>query len=310
MNRYRILSASAICLMILAGLFPALALESPDTGRSSHDATSVSGAPGNDAQTHAPRWTTFARTTALAAAGIDDYAGNLSMWEVDAGFAGKFNVNPQFELSCGFNYSLKDIHAPGAAQLPSSLHRLAVNIGGLYLISDALSVGFTASPGLSSDFNAVSSSDIRAPVGIYARRRVSQKLTLTGGVIYAIGNEELQVLPIVGATYKPSEEWTFSLGFPRTGVTMKPDKEAEYYLGAEFSAGEYRLHDASIGAKVVSYRDYRAIVGGEWALHPSIKLGIAGGYSFGRRFVFRDGSRDDLNVNSAPFGRLELKFMW
>jgi len=310
MKGFHILSASVVCLIILAGLFPALASESPDAGRGNHDDTSAGGGGAPPVNTQAPRWTAFARTTALAAAGVDDYTGNLSMWEVDAGFTGKSNVNPRFELSWGLNYSLKDIHAPQAAQLPSSLHRLALNIGGLYKVSEALSVGFTASPGLSSDFNAVGSSDIRSPVGLYVRRQMSPRLALTGGVVYAIGNEELQVLPIVGATYKPSEVWTFSLGFPRTGITMKPDKGAEYYLGAEFSAGEYRLHDASIGARVISYRDYRAIAGAEWALHPSIKLGIAGGYSFGRKFVFQDSSRDDLTVNSAPFGRLELKFMW
>jgi len=310
MIRFCTLSVAIVLVTVLLTLSPAPASESPDAGHGKHSDNSAGDAATLPANKQAPQWTAFARTTALAAAGVDDYTGNLSMWEVDAGFTGKSNVNPGFELSWGLSYSLKDIHAPQAAQLPSSLHRLAVNMGGLYKVSEALSVGFTASPGLSSDFNAVGSSDIRAPVGLYVRRQMSPKLTLTGGVIYAIGNEELQVLPIVGATYKPSEAWTFSLGFPRTGIVWKSDKRAEYYLGAEFSAGEYRLHDASVGARVISYRDYRAIAGAEWALHPSIKLGIAGGYSFGRKFVFQDGSRDDLTVNSAPFGRLELRFMW
>lgn len=50
------------------------------------------------------------------------------MQEVDAGFCKKFNLNPRFELSTGLHYSLKNIDAPGDARLPTSLHRVAVNM--------------------------------------------------------------------------------------------------------------------------------------------------------------------------------------
>jgi len=232
------------------------------------------------------------------------------MREVDAGFAKKFSVTSRFELSSGLRYSLKDIDAPKDARLPRYLHRLALNIGGSYRMNDNFSLGLMVSPGLSSDFKVITSSDIRIPVALNARYQVSQRLTLMGGLMYAIGNHELPLLPVIGATYKPSEKWTFALGFPRTGVTLKPNKATEYYIGGEFSGGEYRLHDASKGADIISYRDYRAITGFERTPCTTMKLGIAGGYSFARKFDFRDSARDDVKVNSAPFGRFELKFVW
>jgi hypothetical protein len=236
-------------------------------------------------------WDTFARTTVFAGSSISANGGSLTMQEVEVGFGKKFGLTPRFMLSTGFQYSLKSIDAPGDARLPTSLHRLAISLGGMYRLNDNFTLGLMVSPGLSSD-------------------KASQQVTLTGGLMYGIGNQELPVLPMIGAVVKPSEEWTFTLGFPRTGVMFKPNKTTEYSLGAEFGGGEYRLHDPTIGANTISYWDYRAVTGIKWVLSPGMELGVAGGYSFARKFVFRDGTRDDIDVNNALFGRLEFKFLW
>ena len=82
------------------------------------------------------------------------------MQEVDVGFGKRFSPNPRFELSTGLHYSLKNIDAPGDARLPTSLHRVAVNMGGSYRLNDNLTLGLMASPGLNSDFKVITSSDI------------------------------------------------------------------------------------------------------------------------------------------------------
>jgi hypothetical protein len=299
-----------ICFMALVTMSSALASESPDIrdtqyGNNSNSTSSL------NTQVQPPQWDILARTTVFVGSGISDYdGGSLTMQEVDAGFSKKFSLNPRVELSTGLHYSLKNIDAPEDARLPTSLHRVSVNLGGSYRLNDDLTLGLMASPGLNGDFKVITSRDIRIPIGLHARYRVSQQLTLTGGVMYTIGNHELPVLPMIGAMYQPSEKWTFTLGFPRTGVMLKPNKATEYYLGAEFGGGEYRLHDSSIGANIISYRDYRAVTGIKWVLSPVIELGVAGGYSFGRKFVFQDGTRDDVDVHNTPFGRVELKFLW
>lgn len=298
-----------ICFIALVFMSGALASASSDI-RDNTCSGNCNSTPSSSMQAQPPQWDTFARTTVFGGSGISDYGGSLTMQEVDVGFGKRFSPNPRFELSTELHYSLKNIDAPGDARLPTSLHRLAVNVGGSYRLNDNLTLGLMVSPGLNSDFKEITSNDIRAPIGLYARYRVSQRLTLTGGLMYAIGNHELPVLPMIGAMYQPSEKWTFTLGFPRTGVMLKPNKTTEYYLGAEFGGGEYQLHDPTIGSNIISYRDYRALTGIKWVLSPVIELGVAGGYSFGRKFVFQDGTRDDVNVNSAPFGRLELKFLW
>ena len=304
-----ILISVLICSIVLVTVSGAPAFESSDVsdadGGSKSDNTPSSGMRAEPRQ-----WEVFARTTALGSSGMSGYGGNLTMQEVDTGFRKRFIINSQLELSTGLHYSLRNIDAPGEALLPTSLHRIAMDMRGSYRWSDKLTLNLMVSPGLSSDLEVITSSDIRVPVGLSANYHVSPRVTLMGGFMYVAGNSELPLLPVIGAMYRPSDQWSFALAFPRTGVAYKPSKETEYYLGAEFSAGEYQLHDSALKADIISYRDFRAVVGTEWALLPSVELGVAAGYAFSRKFVFRDSSRDDIGVNGAPFGRVELKFLW
>lgn len=308
MNCY-IFTPIVVCFVLFAAMSCALASESSDMQDAALE-SNFDRAPSLDMPENRPDWETFARTTIFADGGISDHGGNMAMQEMDVGFSKKFRQNPRFEFSAGLRYSLTNIDAPGEAKLPTSLHRLAATVGGSYLLNDKLTLGLMASPGLNSDFKVITASDLRVPVNFHIRCKVSRALTMTVGLAYSIGNSELQLLPMVGAMYQPSEMWIFMLGFPRTGVMLKANKTTEYYLGAEFSAGEYQLHDQAVGASVINYRDYRAVTGINWALSPNIQLGLAGGYSFNRRLIFRDAVREDLDIDNAPFGRFELKFLW
>lgn len=77
--------------------------------------------------------------------------------------------------------------------------------------------------------------------------------------------------------YRPNEQWTLSLAAPRPGVTYSPNQASSYYISGEFAVTEYQLHDASIGAKIIIYRDFRTLAGAEYILFSAIKVNIAGG---------------------------------
>jgi hypothetical protein len=261
-------------------------------------------------QPQRPPWESTVETTWLPGSTIHGTGGDVTMGEVKLGFTRRFNISPRLELSTGLRYSLREIDAPEAAHLPESLHALSVNVGGEYRTSDRLTLGFRVSPGLSSDFKSFATNDVRVPVSFHARYQMSNPLSLLGGIAYTGQNHSFPVLPMIGVLYLPSEKWAFALGFPRTGVVYKPNEETELFVAGVFSGGEFRLHDSSIGANIISYRDYRAIAGVEFPLFTDAKLGISGGYAFARKFVFYEGSREDVNLDSAPFGRLEVKFSW
>ncbi|NVN99966.1 MAG: hypothetical protein HXX17_11630 [Geobacteraceae bacterium] len=257
-----------------------------------------------------PSWQASAEAGWLPASSIHGSSGNVTMEDVKFGFVRRFKITPRLALSTGLRYSLQNLEAPDSVRLPESLQALSVSFGGDYRLTDHLTMGISISPGLSSDFKTVSTSDIRVPLALIARYQPSRELTFQGGVGYTSGSHGVPVMPMIGLLYKPSETWSFALGFPRTGVSYKPRRDVECHLGAELGGGEYQLHDASLGADVIRYSDIRGVAGIDVSLLPFIKLGIYGGYSFDRKFVFYGGSRDDVHVDNAPFGKVEIKVAW
>lgn len=255
-------------------------------------------------------WDASVDMTWMAGSRIHDNGGDLKMQVVETGLARQFNIGPRIELSTGLGYSLLHLDAPASARLPESLHALSVSIGCEYRLTDNLALTFKVSPGLSSDLKVIDTDDIRVKIALFARYQIFARLSLFGGVAYTAGDNEFPLHPIAGALYQASEKWIFAVGVPRTAVVFKPDKETECYIGGEFYGGEYQLHDTSLGADSINYSDYRLVAGVKLPLSRVVTLGVSGGYAFAREFDFNDGNRADIHVDSAPFGRLEVRFAW
>jgi len=258
-----------------------------------------------------PRWNASLETTWLPDSGIDGGKGNVAMEEVKFELGRQFRLNPRLYLSAGLSYCLLNIDAPQSALLPESLHTLSLSLGGSYEVTDDLTLGLTLAPGLSSDFKEIDMDDVRLRATLYARYRVSSRLTLIGGAKYKGSDDDSPVVPIVRVQYRPSEQWTFNLGIPRSTVVFKPNNGTEYYLGVQLSSGDtYELHDKSLGADSISYTDYKALAGVEFPLTRVVGLCLSGGYAFGRELDFSDADRADMDLDNTPFGRLELKLAW
>jgi len=241
---------------------------------------------------------------------IRNTGGNIGMQEVETKFGRSYTFSPEFSLSTDFAYSFRKLDAADSARLPEELHTLSINLGGNYRLNNKTTLTFLAEPSLNGDFKEIGTGDIRTQLGIMGRYGISQKLILLAGVIYRQGYKYIPVLPVIGAIYRPDEQWTLSLAAPRPGVTYSPSQTSSYYIGGEFAGTEYQLHDASLGAKIISYRDFRALAGAEYVLFSAIKVNIAGGYAFDRKLVFYDGSRDDVDIDDGPFARLGVSLVW
>jgi hypothetical protein len=257
-----------------------------------------------------PSWESKVETTWLSGSEVRNSGGNLNMRELAADLTKRFSVNPKLELSTGLKYARRDIDAPATALLPDALQALAVEFGAEYRKSDVLTLGFRLSPSVKSDFKAFEARDLRVPAEVHAKYQMNKKLTLLGGIAYTGEQHSFPVLPMLGVLYTPSERWGLALGFPRTKIMYMPYKGTELFLGATFSGGEYRLHDATVGTNVISYKDYRAVAGVELPICNFARLAVSGGYAFGRKFAFYEGNRDDLKLGNAPFGSMDLKFSW
>ncbi|WP_243688438.1 DUF6268 family outer membrane beta-barrel protein [Geotalea toluenoxydans] len=210
---------------------------------------------------------------------IRTIGGKLGMREVEVTFGRSYMLSPQASFSTDIAYSLRDLSAPAGAHLPDELHTLSVKLSGNYHVNKRTAVTVLASPGLNGDFKGIDTDNIRTQIGVLGFYDKTEKLTLLAGVIYQQGNESIPVLPVLGVIYRPNEQWTLGLAAPRPGITFSPNRTSSYYIGGEISGTEYQLHDKSIGAEKVLYRDFRAFAGAEYLLFSAVKINLSGGYA-------------------------------
>jgi hypothetical protein len=303
MNKCSI-SFLVLCLIIFA--FMATSAESADI--SANETTKEPMAAEEQATLHP--WNSSVDLTWFPDSNIGKTGGKISMQEVAAVFGRSYTLSPKFTFSTDIAYSLRKLDAPDSARLPDELHTLSVNFCGNYQLNKKTVITFLVTPGLNGDFKDIGADDLQTELGITGSYNMTTKLTLLAGLVYQQGYESFPVLPIIGAIYRPNEQWTLGLGAPRSGVTYSPNRTSSYYIGEEFGGSEYQLHDASLGAKKISYVDFRAVAGAEYILFSAIRVNIAGGYAIERKFKFYDGSRDDVNIANAPFARIGVSLVW
>lgn len=242
-----------------------------------------------------------------------DGGGSIGISEYRIKTGRTFRANTSLSFTPEITYSLLHISAPTGARLPENLHSISFGLRSDYRVSEPLTFSFLLAPGLAGDFRDLGRDDIRVRIGATARYSPSEKLTLLGGLIYQQGYRSLPAFPFIGFIYRPDRRWTVTVGAPRTGVSYAAGKDLRLNLGAEMSRREYQLHEERVGAEVIRYGDYRVEGGAEASLLPPLKVEVAGGYAFGRKFVFYDrfdATRKNIEVDSGPFIRAGVKAQW
>ncbi|ACM20394.1 hypothetical protein Geob_2038 [Geotalea daltonii FRC-32] len=255
-------------------------------------------------------WRSTANLTWLPDSDIRNSGGKLAMEEVEATFGRSYFLTPDLTVSTEAAYSLRNLDGPAGALLPEELHTFSVKLEADYHWKPDITLTFLVAPGLNGDFREIGTDDIRTQMGVLGRYNLSEKLILLAGLIYQQGYEKLPLLPVAGLIYRPNDQWMLSLAAPRPGITFSPNRTSSYYIGGEISGTEYQLHDKSIGAEKVLYRDFRAFAGAEYLLFSAVKVNLSGGYALNRKFLFYDGARDDLAIADGPFARVGVSLNW
>lgn len=257
-----------------------------------------------------PAWNASLEMNLLPAARTGQGGGEVAAHELKTEVTRHYRIASRFQLSSGLRYALTRLDAPAELSLPDSLHSLSLALGAHFATDRQWLFGLHLSPGASGDFRGGALREVRVPVAAFARYQAGPALAVTAGVAYTGQEHLLPVVPLLGVLYLPSERWSLALGFPQTGIRYRGAGGVAYFWGAEFSGGEYRLHDASAGAKVVAYRDLRSVAGAELPLSRGTVLALSAGYAGGRRFDFYEGERALLRPGAVPFGRAELRYAW
>lgn len=134
------------------------------------------------------------------------------------------------------------------------------------------------------------------------------------GVAY-LNRAGASVLPLGGVIYEPTPEVSYELVFPRPrlwwllpGSNRQLGDERWVFLGGEFGGGVWSIERPSTQMQdLMTYRDFRVLVGYQRKLASGITSTFEFGYVFGRELEFSSMS-PDVSLDDSMFARLGLQF--
>jgi hypothetical protein len=133
------------------------------------------------------------------------------------------------------------------------------------------------------------------------------------GVAY-LNRAGASVLPVGGVIYEPTADVKWELIFPKPRLAWRlpaslPDCDERWvYVGGEFGGGAYSIErPVSLTQDLVTYRDFRVLVGYERKIIGGLSRRFEAGYVFGRELEFDSGT-PQVDLDDTLFVRAGLTY--
>lgn len=192
------------------------------------------------------------------------------------------------------------LEGPAGVDLPPRVYDAYTEFRWLPKISPRLRVSLAVAPGYYSDFHA-SHDALRITGDGAAIWQWTPKMKLVLGAAY-LDRRDVAVLPIVGISWVPSDDWKLDLVFPKPKVARRIywsgpptcGQEIEYwlYVSGELGGGMWAFEHTGGGEDSFSYKDWRVMLGIERKVFFGLSSRVEVGYVFNRRIEFQSGLPD------------------
>lgn len=216
-----------------------------------------------------------------------------------SGFSASTRIpwRPGMLLVAGLAFNSHDFKFDGPLPLPEDLTELSLNLGVQRRLDEHWSLAAFLRPGLYGDLDSGADTDaLNAPLLAAATYAPNRTLVWTFGLnVNAFSDNP--VLPVVGVRWTFVPEWTFNLGFPRSGLIWRATDRLEVTGGVWFSGGSFRLTRnlgvpapgiARLANTFVDFREVRAGLALEYALTDRTKLRLDFGAVTDRKVDYFD----------------------
>ncbi len=230
-----------------------------------------------------------------------------------------FPVSSDFYLRGGFEYSFQryEFDLPEEANLQEDskdVHKIVINAGVGYFVSNDLLLTVLASPGIYSDLDeTIDEDDLQLNGNGMLVYRLNPVTQLLAGVSYGEDFDDTPVLPIVGIRMLSEEGRVhINLTFPleaRLGYNITP--KTELYGGYWISGNEYNVRFGEReggGEKEFSFHQQDRRVGGGAVIWftDALNIRIEGGASVGSELEFKVAGPDIFDGDLDPTGYVTL----
>jgi hypothetical protein len=196
-------------------------------------------------------------------------------------------------ITPGFTTHFLD--GPANTDLPARLYDAYVAFNWYPRITRNLGAIISITPTVQSDFEHWDDRALRTPGKALLRYTWAEyERELVLGVIY-LDRDDIPWLPAAGVIWTPNPYLCFELLFPRPRVMFMvnagPEFEDWLYVAGEYGGGSWSIERVPAQTQdVVTFADYRAIVGWERKKHGGAGMRVEAGYVFGRSFEYESNS--------------------
>ncbi len=177
---------------------------------------------------------------------------------------------------------------PYTSPLPSRVYDFGIGLQTRDALSDRFSYDLAASVGAFSDFEDSARDGIRFPSHAVGMVHVDSSTDIVFGLDY-LDRDDYPLLPVFGVSLYnldiPGLRMDLIFPRPRIEYALSPDSRA--YIAGNMGGGTWDIEFPDETDKVMTYRDFRLLVGFERANDDSLGA-LEFGYVFGRKLEFRN----------------------
>lgn len=196
-------------------------------------------------------------------------------------------------------FNIHWIGGPTTPDVPSRVYDFHLGMQFRDQLSSALSYDIATSVGVFSDFEGSAREGVRFPSHAVGMFHVNHSLDVVFGVDY-LGRDDIHVLPVIGISLRDiiSDNLRMDLVFPRPRIDYNLSDSNRVYLTGQLGGGTWDMEYPDESDDVLTYRDYRLLLGFESADEDGSLSALELGFVFGRHLEFRNQS-DPLNFGDT-----------
>jgi len=196
-------------------------------------------------------------------------------------------------------FAVSYLEEPTGADLPARVYEATVQFRWWKRFTPRFGIDFAVTPGVFSDFDQSSDEALRTPGHIAARFEWTPNLNVVLGAAY-LDRDDVSVLPIGGLVWTPHDDLRLELVAPRPRIARRlywgsactEEVEDWAYVAGEFGGGTWAIRRATGVDDVLTYRDFRVLLGLERKALGGLDGRLEIGYVFGRELQFAGGAPD------------------
>lgn len=212
--------------------------------------------------------------------GGDDQLGIVSLENLAA-----LGAQAPSGIVAGFGVHFLD--GPVRTEMPARLFDFSVGYQRREWIRPNFGWDFAFRVGAFSDFEGSSKEGVRFPSHLVTMTRQSRSLTWLLGIDY-LDRDDINLLPVVGAVWTPTNDLRLDLAFPRPRAAMQIlDSPSWIYLAGELGGGTWAIEREQSYDDNANYRDLRLNFGIETIHDNGAASALELGYVFARELSYR-----------------------